>query len=84
MLKVLDPREDILKYLRKHGLVKKWRKAKELFENDPSHPSLNTELLEPKHRLIYSFRIDRKYRALFICLPEDNVEVVAVTKHYRK
>ena len=84
MPKVLDPREDILKYLRKHGLVKKWRKAKELFENDPSHPSLNTELLEPKHRLIYSFRIDRKYRALFICHPEDNVEVVAVTKHYRK
>jgi Txe/YoeB family toxin of Txe-Axe toxin-antitoxin module len=84
MPKVLDPREDILKYLRKHGLVKKWRKAKELFENDPSHPSLNTELLEPKHRLIYSFRIDRKYRALFICLPDDNVEVVAVTKHYRK
>jgi Txe/YoeB family toxin of Txe-Axe toxin-antitoxin module len=84
MPKVLDPREDILKYLRKHGLVKKWQKAKELFENDPSHPSLNTELLEPKHRLIYSFRIDRKYRALFICHPEDNVEVVAVTKHYRK
>jgi len=84
MPKVADPREDILKYLRKHGLVKKWRKAKELFENDPSHPSLNTELLEPKHRLIYSSRIDRKYRALFICHPEDNVEVVAVTKHYRK
>ena len=84
MPKVLDPREDILKYLRKQGLVKKWRKAKDLFENDPSHPSLNTELLEPKHRLIYSFRIDRKYRALFICHPEDNVEVVAVTKHYRK
>jgi Txe/YoeB family toxin of Txe-Axe toxin-antitoxin module len=84
MPKVLDPREDILKYLRKHGLVKKWRKSKELFENDPSHPSLNTELLEPKHRLIYSFRIDRKYRALFICLPDDNVEVVAVTKHYRE
>ena len=84
MPKVLDLREDILRYLRKHGLVKKWQKAKELFENDPSHPFLNTELLEPKHRLIYSFRIDKKYRALFICLPEDKVEVVAVTKHYRK
>jgi Txe/YoeB family toxin of Txe-Axe toxin-antitoxin module len=79
-----DLREDILEYLRKHGLIKKWEKAKVLLENDPSHPSLNTELLEPKHRLIYSFRIDKKYRALFICLPEDRVEVVAVTKHYRK
>ncbi|MBU4014017.1 MAG: hypothetical protein KJ550_11185 [Proteobacteria bacterium] len=50
----------------------------------PSHPSLNTELLEPKHRLIYSFRIDRRYRALFICLPEDTTEILAVTKHYHK
>jgi Txe/YoeB family toxin of Txe-Axe toxin-antitoxin module len=84
MPQILDLREDILRYLRKHGLVRKWEKAKVLFENDPSNPSLNTELLEPKHRLIYSFRIDKKYRALFICLPEDSVEVVAVTKHYRK
>jgi len=84
MALIVDPRDDIQKYLRKHGLVKKWEKAKKLFENDPSHPSLNTELLEPKHRLIYSFRIDKKFRALFICLPEDKVEIVAVTKHYRK
>jgi len=84
MPQVVDLRKDILEYLRKHGLVKKWEKAKSLFENDPYHPSLNTELLQPKHRLIYSFRIDKKYRALFICLPEDKVEVIAVTKHYRK
>jgi Txe/YoeB family toxin of Txe-Axe toxin-antitoxin module len=77
-------RDDIKKYLKKHGLSKKWEKAKKLFENDPSHPSLNTELLEPKHRLIYSFRIDKRYRALFICLPEDKIEIIAVTKHYRK
>jgi len=84
MPQLLDLREDILGYLRNHGLIKKWQKVKVLFENDPSHPSLNTELLEPKHRLIYSFRIDKKYRALFICLPEDKIEVVSVTKHYRK
>jgi len=77
-------RDDINKYIKRHGLSKKWEKAKKLFENDPLHPSLNTELLEPKHRLIYSFRIDRKYRALFICLPEDKVELIAITKHYRK
>jgi len=81
---IIELRADIGKYLQKHGLSKKWEKAKKLFENNPSHPSLGTELLEPKHRLIYSFRIDKKYRALFICLPEDKVEIVAVTKHYRK
>ena len=81
---ILDLREDIEEYIKKHGLSKKWEKAKRLFENDPSHPSLNTELLEPKHQLIYSFRIDKKYRALFICLPEDTIEILAVTRHYRK
>ena len=84
MPQIVDLREDIWEYLRKHGLVKKWEKAKKLFENDPSHPSLNTELLEPKHRLIYSFRIDKKFRALLIYLPDDKVEIIAVTKHYRK
>jgi len=81
---IFDIREDIEEYIQKHGLSKNWEKAKRLFENDPSHPSLNTELLEPKHRLVYSFRIDRKHRALFICLPEDKIEIIAVTKHYRK
>ena len=61
---IADIREDIEQYIKKHGLWKKWEKVKRLFENDPSHPSLNTELLEPKHRLVYSFRIDKKYRAL--------------------
>ena len=81
---ILDLREDIEEYIKKHGLSKKWEKVKRLFENNPSHPSLNTELLEPKHRLVYSFRIDRKHRALFICLPEDKIEIIAVTRHYRK
>lgn len=84
MPSVVDLRDDIDKYLRKHRLSKKWEKAKKLFENDPSHPSLNTELLEPKHRLVYSFRLDKKYRAIFICMPEDKVEIITVTKHYRK
>ena len=84
MPSIVDLRDDIDKYLRKHGLAKKWEKAKKLFENDPYHPSLNTELLEPKHRLIYSFRLDKKYRAIFICMPEDKVEIITVTKHYRK
>jgi len=81
---IRDLRDDIVEYIEKHGLSKKWEKAKRLFEKDSFHPSLNTELLEPKHRLIYSFRLDKKYRALFICLLEDEVEIIAVTKHYHK
>ncbi|HHT9105091.1 MAG TPA: hypothetical protein ACFYD7_04370 [Candidatus Wujingus californicus] len=81
---IVDLRDDIKEYIQRHGISKKWEKAKRLFENNPFHPSLNTELLKPKHRLIYSFRIDKKYRVLFICLPEGKVELIAVTKHYRK
>ena len=81
---IMDLRSDIVAFLRKRGLWKKWVKAGKLFENDPSHPSLNTELLEPKHRLVFSFRIDLKYRALFICHPDEKTEIIAVTKHYRK
>jgi Txe/YoeB family toxin of Txe-Axe toxin-antitoxin module len=81
---ITELREDIREYIKKHGLLRKWHKARSLFENNPSHQSLNTELLEPRHRGIYSFRIDIKYRALFICQSESIVEIIAVTKHYRK
>ena len=81
---IVELRDDLRQYIQKHGLSKKWERVKDLFENNPSHPSLKTELLEPKHRLIYSFRIDRKYRALFICLPENKIEIIAITKHYRR
>ena len=77
-------RDDLIEYISGHGLDKKWQKAKKMFEINPSHPSLNTELLEPKSRSVYSFRIDRKYRAIFILKEENLIEVVAITKHYRK
>ncbi len=76
-------RDDLVDYLKKHNLEKKYKKAKKLFENDPFYPSLNTELLEPKDRLIYSFRLDRKYRALFIYVGEKEIEIIAFTNHYK-
>jgi len=84
MPELTELRPDLHRYLADHGLTKKWLKASSLFENDPFHPSLHTELLEPKSRGIYSFRLDRKYRALFIYLGDGLVEVFAITKHYRK
>jgi Txe/YoeB family toxin of Txe-Axe toxin-antitoxin module len=84
MLKIAPIRPDLEEYLMLHGLTKKWQKAKTLFKNNPFHRSLNTELLEPKHRSVYSFRIDKKYRALFIYLDEGSIEVFAITKHYKK
>jgi hypothetical protein len=84
MPEIAKLRPDLLEYLHAHDLVKKWQKAKSLFENNPSHASLNTELLEPKHRAVYSFRLDKRYRALFIHVGGGVIEVFAITNHYRK
>ncbi len=76
-------RDDLDKYLKKYNLEKKYKKAKGFFEKDPFYPSLNTELLEPKDRLIYSFRLDKKYRAIFIYVDENTIEILMFTNHYR-
>jgi len=76
-------RDDLVKYIQMHNLQSKWEKSKKLFETNHKHPSLNTELLEPAWRGIYSFRLDRKYRALFF-IEETEVEVFKITNHYKK
>lgn len=58
-------------------------KQKELFEANPRHPGLNVELLEPKHLRLWSFRVDRTYRAVFIFRNRDEIEVIDVNNHYR-
>ena len=76
-------RLNLIEYLKSRNLFKKWQKAAILFNNDIKHPSLNVELLEPKWRGIYSFRIDKKYRALFF-LDADKAEVFQITNHYKE
>jgi len=82
-MKIRSLRRDIIDYLADHKLDKKWIKAVSFFEINIRHRSLNVELLEPRWRGIYSFRIDKKYRALFF-IDGDIAEVFQVTNHYRK
>lgn len=58
-------------------------KSSTLFVADSRYPSLHTELLEPHWRGIYSFRIDRKFRALFL-VTNGLAGVFAITNHYKK
>mgnify|MGYP001571956330 CR=1 FL=1 len=76
-------RKDLEDYLDGYGLRIKWEKAKQLFEENIRHPSLHTELLEPRWRGIYSFRLDKKYRALFF-ISNGQAEVFKITNHYKK
>lgn len=80
---VLELSDEQKEYLKNHQLVKKYEKAKLLFEENPFHPSLNMELLEPKHRLLYSFRLDRKYRVIFAYIKNETIEIIIITNHYK-
>ena len=75
-------RSDLTKYLKKHQLVRKYSKQVELFCANSHHSSLSTEALEPKSLKIYSFRIDKKYRAIFILVKPNEIEVVDINNHY--
>lgn len=80
---VLPLHPDIQKYLKRKNLEKKFTKQKALFEQNHFHPGLNTELLEPKEMKVWSFRIDLKYRAIFIFREKDKVEIIDINDHYK-
>lgn len=73
----------VIDRITKWRLGKKWEKAMFFLITNPRQPSLNIELLEPKHRGIYSFRLDKKYRALYF-VDRDEIEIFQITKHYKK
>ena len=70
------------KYVRTRGLDARFTKQKALFEEDLRHPSLHTELLEPRHMGIYSFRVTRKHRALFVVDEHGVAEIIDLNDHY--
>ncbi len=82
-MRILPVHSAIEKYLKIRKLEKKFEKQITLFKKNPFHPGLRTELLEPRKMKIWSFRIDRKYRALFIFLEKDVVEIIDVNDHYQ-
>jgi len=75
-------RKDLVRYLQKHNLTRKFAKQFKIFSENPRHPSLHTEILQPKTLRIYSFRIDLHYRAIFIFSSMDEVEIIDINPHY--
>lgn len=82
-MRVLTLNKRLLKYLANHAIQKKFEKQGNLFEANPFHPSLRTEILEPRHLHIYSFRITRRYRAIFIYHENDIIEIIDINNHYQ-
>jgi len=82
-MKILSLHPELKEYLKARQLEKKFEKQSTIFKENPYHPSLNTELLEPRKMKIWSFRIDRKYRALFIFRERAVIEIIDVNDHYQ-
>ena len=82
-MRIKPLRDELINYLRQRGLFKHWEKRKFLFEQNPKLPGLNTELLEPKHLKIYSFRLTQKYRVIFIYAGNQEIEVIDINDHYK-
>jgi plasmid maintenance system killer protein len=80
---ILPIRDDLEYYLRRRQLMAKFDKQKALFEKNPFHPSLHTELLQPHHMKIWSFRVDQRYRAIFIFRRKAEVEILDINDHYK-
>lgn len=68
------------------GIKKKAKKQFQLFLSNLFHPSLHTEKLEPKEKNIWSFRIDKKIRVIFIFTNQNEILLLDIGPHdiYRK
>lgn len=64
----------------------KLKKRFGLFFQNIFHPSLRTEKLEPKHKNIWSFRMDKSYRVIFTFTDKETILLLDIGPHdiYRK
>ena len=84
MIKILPLSSKLDDKVKKYQLEKKFDKQIILLSENPRHPSLNLELLQPKQHGIYSFRIDRKFRSIFIFRPDlEAIEILNITVYYK-
>lgn len=84
MITVLPLSNRLDRYARRRGLWKKFIKKAELFSENPRHPGLHVERLEPKKAGMYSFRLDKKYRVIFYFVPDKQaIDVLDITDHYQ-
>lgn len=63
------------------AIQKKAEKQEKIFRNNPFHPSLHTEKLEPKHKEMWSFRIDKSYRIIFRFIDGETTLLLTVGPH---
>jgi len=63
------------------SIQKKAELREEIFRQNPFHPSLHTEKLNPRKKEIWSFRIDYSYRILFRFAENNAIYFLSVGPH---
>lgn len=83
MYNILPLTPKLLTKVIKYNLSKKFAKSVLLLSQNPFHPGLHTELLEPKQSGLHSFRLDIKFRGIFLFHSDTTtIQVVGITVHY--
>lgn len=83
-MKIVLPSKRVMDFVEKRGLTEALNKQIKLLSENFSHRSLNVERLEPKHLGLYSFRVNRQFRAIFFFIPEEKaIKIVDVNNHYK-
>ena len=62
-------------------IQRKAEKQEKLFRENPHHPSLHTEKLEPQGRQMWSLRVDLKYRIIFRFIAKNKVLFLTIGPH---
>ncbi len=63
------------------AIQKRSEKREMLFRQNPFHPTLHTEKLEPKGGQVWSFRVDIKYRIIFRFINGKTVLFLTIGPH---
>ena len=63
-------------------IQKKAERRERVFRENPFHPSLRTEKLQPAEKEYWSFRVDRDYRIIFRFGEKNKVYFVTCGHHH--
>ncbi len=82
MFEIFLTNEFIEKYKKLPKSIKlKAEKQEKIFRQNPFHPSLHTEKLEPRNKALWSFRVDKNYRIIFRFLDKNKVVFLTIGSH---
>jgi len=82
MIEIFTSEEFEKRYQKLPFVVKKRAEKQEaIFRQNPFHPSLHTEKIEPRGKQVWSFRIDKRYRVFFRFINGNKVLFLTVGSH---